>query len=141
MKLPATEDAFMELYGTPFRIDGVYADDIQSLGKLYRSQMLSCTTLEELEFVIGKFGWLATDASQVVETMTEEDFTMFVLTQAQNVKISMEEGTLAKFAPIHLPTIMLHAYLVAEKYQVPEYYAAIQWVRARVYMPSQSPIQ
>lgn len=128
-----TREEFEDKYGHPFEVDGINLEDVQSIyPELYKPKLLACTSIDEMRDVVRKFGFLTARANRDIENMTDLDAAVIklVLTPEVNFRVRTTTKALAKYANVMLPPVMLQAYLIAKRFDIPEYYAALQYVRA-----------
>lgn len=125
--MPRTEDEFMEEFLVPFEVDGVNLEDVENIYLLYRSKMLACNTLDDMVQTRLKFKFLIAGATKGVTELglTVDDVKALFHNKKQNV--SMDE------THIVLPKVMLHAHIIGKEFTIPQYVAAVQYIRATYY--------
>lgn len=121
---------FEELYENPFRIDEFRLDDIEDIYLYYRQKMKSASNKPELINQARKFKFFTASAVNLIDKATEEE--IILLLSFFRDKGNKGEEVLLKnedLCEVMVPSIMLHAHLIAEDFDLPEYYAALQYLR------------
>lgn len=123
-----TRDEFEHLYECPWDVRGANLEDVDSIYEHYRNLMLSSTSIDEINEIRKEFGpfcWGMTTTDPSPFTFEElQDFISGKRNPAQ------EELDNTNIAHLILPQVMLQAYLIKEKFGLPEFYAGLQCVRA-----------
>lgn len=131
-----TEDEFIEEYLVPFEVDGVNLEDVESIYHFYKEKMLACETLGDMDIVLEKFKFLCarkhTGSLKTIPISNDYKITVELIKAALHEGKSIPEELKDNLYiyDIILPPVMLHAYLVAKEFSMPEYPAAIQYCRA-----------
>lgn len=122
-----TVNEFYDAYLYPITIDGVALDEVENIFFLYREKMKACNSIEEMRKCSKRFGFLTAGVNQDLDQIILE-------TGFKRLKKYLEGKTTAlQFSNFILPKVMLHGHFIAEKYCLPEYYAAFQYYIANVY--------
>lgn len=122
---------FEELYENPFRIDEFHLDDIEDIYFYYRQKMKSASNRTELINQARKFKFFTASAVNLIDKATEEEIVLLLSffrdkdNKGEEVRLKNED-----LCEVMVPSIMLHAHLIAEDFDLPEYYAALQYLRA-----------
>jgi hypothetical protein len=123
-------EEFENLYECPWEVNGKRLDDYQSIFKeAYRPMMLECKTIPEMMGVARQFGpfvWGGT-----VRNLNKlSNYYVEPLKDLFNNTVDVEEYEIELVAPIVLPVVMLQSHLIARKFELPEFYAGLQYIRA-----------
>jgi hypothetical protein len=132
-KTRMTLDWFMKTYGTPFQVRGVYLDDVCCIRTLYKECILQCNTIQEMKEVCKEFRFLS---SGVIKELNQINQTSPLTVQRLKLMLKNGKTHSEQLVNFILPKIMLHAHIIADEFNIPEYYAAVQYV-AIVYYPDE----
>ena len=122
---------FEELYESPWRVDEHLLDDINDIYYYYRQKMKSASNRQELIRQAMKFKFFTASAVQLIEKATDEEILLLIAffkekgNKGEDIRLKNED-----LCEVILPSIMLHAHIIADKFGLPEYYAALQYLRA-----------
>lgn len=122
---------FEELYENPFRIDEFRLDDIEDIYFYYRQKMKSASNRQELINQARKFKFFTASVVKLIDKATEEEIVLLLSffrdkgNKGEEVRLKNED-----LCEIMVPSIMLHAHLISTDFELPEYYAALQYIRA-----------